>query len=1658
MKSKHLPLLALLAAIGQVHAQTAKSIRDEYAHALKAQQTVTAFGPELFGETVNLKDGVTAFSAVDVPAVTNSGLPMAVGRTLGINARDVDEYVNKAVDGELFGNWQLQVPVIRGTYDERTGWVVNSASPQQRCSSGSTPPPVRSVFSGWDIHYQPEQYWRGNEVQIPGKGSGPLLVLPEGHARPADGQSYVWTTRDDWRISCVPTLKNGSGEGFKVALPDGTKYTFDWLSSRKVAALKDKQCKTAFYNEYNVANWQYSYYTFEPAPGGNPHGHWRLHRMDGGSASGGSRQVNYCQEQVVVNRREYFLHATKVEDRFGNSVVYDYDPVQPRRLRSITSSDGNAIQLSYGSHGKISSVTHNGRSWQYQYGSADGGTLTAVVRPDGSRWTFQYGDLHTLLHHDNQRILWPDCEPHVPGQATASVSIGHPSGATGVFSFRSTMHGLDRVPGGCYLPDPDKPLHAVLSDQLMVYKAASLTSKQISGPALPTQTWTYDYFPAHSWNPSGYVDDCAGALCESTVRTEVTAPDGVKTRSTFGNDYWRNAGQLLRVDTLKDGAVVQSVSHSYLTSATGQPFPDRVGSDPNPRNNRFVTEKIRPQSSTITTRDGDTFSRTALSFDAMARTLHSVGSNSLGQAREELTTYHDDVSAWVLGQVRRRVVPGTTVNGQPVGSGVVVEETEYNAQALPWKIYRMGRLDQSLAYTAQGQLASVTDGNGHTVMLSDYHRGIPRQVRFPGTTAAPAGATQSAVVDANGWITSSVDELGARTCYSYDPMGRLNQIVYPSETQAGVCDSSRWAPVSLSFQAMPTAYLGVPGSHWRLQRQQGNQQLRVYYDAMWRPVLEESVDTSMAAGTLTQTVRRYDQAGRPSFVSYPQRGLANVAEVQQGTRTLYDALGRPIRSEQDSEQGPLLTQTQYLDGLRTRVTNPRGAVTVTAHLAWDAPEEAQPISIVQPEGKVVVIDRHPRFGWPLALTQRSSDGSVQRSRHYIHDGHGQLCKILEPESGATVMGYDPGGNLSWSAAGLDRMAYGALDDCQHTAAWTSGRRSSRTYDARQQLLTLSFPDGRGDQSWTYTADSLPASVTVHNSPGQTDTVTTSYAYNKRGLLTSETLHPSGWFTWTLAYGYDALGHLASHTYPTGLVIDYAPNALGQATRAGSYASNVQYHPNGAVKQFTYGNGVAYSMLQNARLLPWNSISAGISHLEYGYDPNGNIGHIYDLTDGPDFNPRSRWMSYDGLDRLTGAGAAMFGGDHWHRFSYDALDNLRSWKLAGVKDYADYVYATDTGRLTGIRNSSGAVVQNFAYDPQGNLQNKNGQSFVFDHGNRLREVPGKERYVYDGLGRRMQATAPNGATTLWQYTQAGQMLFSSAWDSAGYVNQRTTEYVYLAGSLVASIDHSWPSNTVTALKYHHTDALGSPVATSSPGGQLLERLNYEPYGALIGKVGYSGVGYTGHVMDGSTSLTYMQQRYYDADVGRFLSVDPVAVETQLGANGNRYRYAANNPYRMVDPDGRQERPVAPAPAPAPSPPTEPKAPAPSDEGGEAPVIEVIRVVGRRLDVPSPPPPPVTSSRWQRIGDANPRGPAHFEYMTEDQAEIYMRWHQRQTLRVFYVPQIRAVIKALRTGRPWSAIPLLLREVRKEAGKVEPARIPSQQDIDRHKAEFGELPRI
>jgi RHS repeat-associated protein len=110
------------------------------------------------------------------------------------------------------------------------------------------------------------------------------------------------------------------------------------------------------------------------------------------------------------------------------------------------------------------------------------------------------------------------------------------------------------------------------------------------------------------------------------------------------------------------------------------------------------------------------------------------------------------------------------------------------------------------------------------------------------------------------------------------------------------------------------------------------------------------------------------------------------------------------------------------------------------------------------------------------------------------------------------------------------------------------------------------------------------------------------------------------------------------------------------------------------------------------------------------------------------------------------------------------------------------------------------------------------------------------------------------------------------------------------------------------EYIHSDHLGSPVAATSASGAISWRENYTPFGEARVKPAANAnqTGYTGHVQDAATGLTYMQARYYDPVIGRFLSTDPIGYQDQL----NLYAYVRNDPVNATDPDGKWSRRIKP----------------------------------------------------------------------------------------------------------------------------------------------------
>jgi RHS repeat-associated protein len=118
-----------------------------------------------------------------------------------------------------------------------------------------------------------------------------------------------------------------------------------------------------------------------------------------------------------------------------------------------------------------------------------------------------------------------------------------------------------------------------------------------------------------------------------------------------------------------------------------------------------------------------------------------------------------------------------------------------------------------------------------------------------------------------------------------------------------------------------------------------------------------------------------------------------------------------------------------------------------------------------------------------------------------------------------------------------------------------------------------------------------------------------------------------------------------------------------------------------------------------------------------------------------------------------------------------------------------------------------------------------------------------------------------------------------------------------------------AQTVT---YFHNDISGSPAMATDAGGQVLWKEKYRPYGSKhtnSAEGNKDAIGFAGRPFDAGTGLSYMDARYYDPMLGRFMAVDPAAAEPNNVHSLNRYAYANNNPARYVDPDGNSPLDVA-----------------------------------------------------------------------------------------------------------------------------------------------------
>lgn len=561
---------------------------------LKSSQSVAGLGPNFAGDAVSLSNGALSFNATDLSLPGNNGLEVAFSRSYSVKNRK-----DTATD-EMLADWEVNLPNISGVFT--TDWVAPGAAPGSRCSSTALPPlpPNGYIYS---------DYWQGLSIALPGGGGGDLLAARDGITRPTTGGPYPWVTESGTvHLSCLTTIKNGTGQGFLAILPDGTRVWYDWMAQFFETSMKG--------NQVNI--------------------------------SGGSPMY------AIQQRRRNALYATRVEDRFGNYVTYTYGNAwnAPAKLTGISGSDGRQIVVTY-SGSTISSITDGARTWSYSYVTVPSGrrSLSAVTLPDGSAWSIQFAPF------TDAEIKYNEAAFDEPLRSCRAVetplnytqiftgTIIHPSGATGAFSVNIQEHGRSHVPLACHRVTTT-PVGAPLGSgnntnddlNLFAISANSLTlvQKQVSGPGIDTAVWNYAYspnvsvyrypgttrmYPVCDWdNYDCSQPPCTSDSCATPSITVVTGPNGEWHRYYFGNTYLYNEGKLLREESgTSPENVLRRVAYTYDLSGTDQAYPAWHGSSRRMNGDGYQGAFPRPLIKKTIDQQATRFTYQVNAFDVFAR-------------------------------------------------------------------------------------------------------------------------------------------------------------------------------------------------------------------------------------------------------------------------------------------------------------------------------------------------------------------------------------------------------------------------------------------------------------------------------------------------------------------------------------------------------------------------------------------------------------------------------------------------------------------------------------------------------------------------------------------------------------------------------------------------------------------------------------------------------------------------------------------------------------------------------------------------------------------------------------------------------------------------------------------------------------------------------
>jgi len=911
-----------------------------------------------------------------------------------------------------------------------------------------------------------------------------------------------------------------------------------------------------------------------------------------------------------------------------------------------------------------------------------------------------------------------------------------------------------------------------------------------------------------------------------------------------------------------------------------------------------------------------------------------INGSDLGLGQDEILTttqyYHfTDNGRWIVDRPRR--ILKTALDNHVLSETVNVYDSRGNLTAQ--KRWREGAtwVTTRNVYDQYGNITKMIDADGRwrTIKYDSTFQSFPVS-----ETIGKPGLTVRAAYDYGlGKLTQFTDFNRHVTHFRYDTFGRLVKIVKPGNsdlypTQAFTYDLRD--PVS-SILTQSREASGKPGTYDTVS----------YFDGLGRKLQTRSEGEDgkwVVTDALTFNPRRQPKRKwLPYFDTTSAYGLPNSG----GTTSAAPAY---------------LTSFYDPTGRVTKEVNPDGSFRKTRYLPlkkeeWDEEDN----HLTGPHAATPHAFTYDGLNRLVKVEERN--GTDTYTTTYGYDGLDNLLSILDNAGNLKEMSFD----------GLARKVYMKDPDKGEMHYWyDSAGNLVKTLDNKGQTITCDYDEASRIHSenyngikvlYHYDAD-LPADGTdLKNTLGRLSYVEDeagriAFSYDPRGNTSLKARKIAGTGTqydgYELPLGmtYDAMDRVRSLTYPDGMKVNYVYNAANQLESIPGYVNDIDYEASGQKSRFVYGNGVAsrYSYDARQRLERLRTEAAGtagtgsfLQDLSYTYDRVSNITAITDGRAQPTPESQSRTFAYDDLYRLTRAEAP-----GWYiQYGYDSIGNMVS-QASDVGDVKVNLGVLRYGEgVAGPHAVTSAGAFEYGYDGNGNVKAKTGYVFEFDYKDRMtgaNQVTGglHGKYVYGYDGNRVIKAVTGGATSeatlyvdkyaevrqgeLIEYVFVGDRRVTrvSKPFNTVMIGGNCREIGIAAGEDSSTMKHfeetgGYEKSLVSGVMvgaqtyFYIPDHLGSASVLTDEEEKVVEESSYYPYGMDRARRGscQSEYRFTGKELDNESEFHYFGARYYDAMIGRYLSVDPFYSEKSSDKYRselfNLYCYTSN-PIRFIDPNG------------------------------------------------------------------------------------------------------------------------------------------------------------